>query len=443
MENKLLARYPLGYEKRTWKQDYFILSLSSPAPYGTEKLKEKDALTRQKLRRAVKTSIDAGFNLLGCLWADSTSAMDIVRCAEGYGAKVLFQDLKGFGGMGDSNIFCQKNDLLGAIDKTANYDSVMGYCLWDEPILDEHLTVVRKMVEEVERICPEKLAYTVAVPDYHPLCRWEDDAFAPYIDKFLDEIEPSVLSFDYYPVGKREYDEKLQLDNSTMWSDLEIARRAAQKRNMPLWFYYQEHHYHFHGWDYDFTFPMARAMANAGILYGAKGLEAYVEFDGFIDPYTGKEGAFFDEQKAFNREVANLGNTLMALKCKRVIHDDTLLPDHKSMVGLRTNLSESELLTGRLFARISVSEHEDDYGNKYLMVLNRDFKRTSHFSLTLKEKSNIYEVSKNDGEQRLIYTGETVLPVRLAPGELALFRIQNATETPYTVEYYLDKDNNA
>ena len=113
------------------------------------------------------------------------------------------------------------------------------------------------------------------------------------------------------------------------------------------------------------------------------------------------------------------------------------------MVGLRTSLSESELLTGRLFARISVSEHEDDYGNKYLMVLNRDFKRSSHFSLTLKEKSNIYEVSKNDGEQRLIYTGETVLPVRLAPGELALFRIQNATETPCTVEYYLDKDNNA
>jgi hypothetical protein len=50
-------------------------------------------------------------------------------------------------------------------------------------------------------------------------------------------------------------------------------------------------------------------------------------------------------------------------------------------------------------------------------------------------------VSKNDGEQRLIYTNETALPVRLAPGELVLFRIQNANETPYTVEYYLDKDN--
>ncbi len=442
MENKLLARYPLGYKKRTWKQDNFILSLSSPAPYGTGRLKEKDELTRQKVRRSVKTSIDAGFNLIGCLWADSTTAMDVVRSAEGHGAKVLFQDLKNFGGMGE-NTYCEKDDLPGAITKTTNYDCVMGYCLWDEPLLDEHLNFVRKLADYCESVCPEKLAYTVAVPDYHPLCRWEDDAFAPYIEKYLDIIEPSILSFDYYPVGKPEYNEKLQLDNSSMWSDLEIARRAAQKRNMPLWFYYQEHHYHFHGWDYDFTFPMARAMANAGILYGAKGLEAYVEFDGFIDPFTGKKGVFFDEQKELNREISNLGNTLMALKCKRVIHDDTLLPDHKSMVGLRTNLSESELLTGGLFPRISVSEHEDDYGNMYLMVLNRDFKHTSHLKLSLKEKSNVYEVSKNDGEQRLIYTNETALPVRLAPGELALFRIQNASETPYTVEYYLDKDNNA
>lgn len=438
MEHKLLARHPIGNPRRVWKQDNLILNLPSPAPMSTALL-PKSETTMKKTRRAVKTAIDAGFNMMGCLWADPATVEEIVRTAERYDASVLYQDLRRFGGMGDKNIFCETNDYEGVIRDTAKWNCVKGYCMWDEPILEENLQETRKMIDYCEKVRPDLLPFTVANPDYNRLCHWENDAYAPYIDRFLDVIDPVEMCFDYYPIGKREYDPALQLDNSTMWSDLEIVRRAAQKREIPFWFAYQAHRYPWHKIYYTYRFPMTRAMAHAGILHGAKMLDCYTEFDGCIDPETGGKGVFFEEQKKLNGELLALGNTLMALECLRVIHDDRILPGHRTMEGLRTPIEESELLTGALSPRISVSEHRDPYGNMYLMVLNRDYDVDAHIALKLKRPSHVYVVSKEDGEQTLIEETVSEFWTHLAPGDLHLYRIQNAEEAPFTVEYFLEK----
>ncbi|MBQ9097919.1 MAG: hypothetical protein IJY50_00620 [Clostridia bacterium] len=438
MQHKLLTRKPVGNPRRVWKQDTLLLNVASAGPMNSS-WKGQSELTLRNTRRGVKTCIDAGFNMIGCLWAYPELAMDIVRTAERYGGNVLFQDLHRFGGMGANNVFCETNDYKGVIEDTKQWSCIKGYCMWDEPILQEHLEETRRMIDYCEQVRPDVLPYTVANPDYNSRCRWEDNAYAPYIDRYLDTIDPAQMSFDYYPVGKKEYDPTLQLDNSTMWSDLEIVRRAAQKRNIPMWFAYQAQRYPWHKIYYTFHFNMARAMAHAGILYGCKGLECYTEFNGFVDPATGGRGVYFDEQKRLNTELLALGNTLMALNCDRVIHDDTLLPDHPSMEGLRTPLEESELLESGLVPRTSISEHTDSYGNRYLMVLNRDYDQVATMSLKLKNTSHVYAVSKEDGEQSLIAQTADDFHVYLEPGDLKLYRIQDATEDPFTVEYYIDK----
>ena len=437
MKHQLLARYPLGNPHRIWKQDNFILNIASPGPMTR---RPKSDLTRQKTRRAVKTCMDAGFNMMGSLWATPELAMDIVRAAETNGANLMFQDLWRYGGMGNKNIFCETNDYVGAFEDTKNWKCIKGYYLWDEPILEEHLYETRRMLDYCEKNYPDKLPYTVANPDYHALCRWEDDAYAPYIERFLNIIDPAQMSFDYFPIGKDEYDHQLQLDNSTMWYDLEVVRKAAQKRQIPFWFAYQAQKYHFYNVHCDFRFPMARSMAYAGVLYGVKALECYTEFDGVVDPTNGGPGVFFEEQKQLNKELLNLGNTLMALECLRVIHDETLLKEHPVAKDICTDMEESELLTGKLLPRISISEHQDAYGNKYLMVLNRDYEKNAHIELSLKNPSHIYEVSKNDGEQYLQYDNELFLTMHLNAGELKLYRIQPAEEEIFTIEYYLEKD---
>jgi len=171
-------------------------------------------------------------------------------------------------------------------------------------------------------------------------------------------------------------------------------------------------------------------------------LTCYTEFQGMVDPETGGPGVYFEEHKKDLAKIHALGNTLMALTCERVIHDDSLLPDSPYMKDLRATMRDSVLLTGNLPHRISVSEHSDAYGNRYLMVLNRNYAADTSFMLKLKNASNVYRVSDEDGKQRLVFEDSETLVGYLPAGGLALYRIQPADEEAYTVEYYLCKETN-
>ena len=182
-------------------------------------------------------------------------------------------------------------------------------------------------------------------------------------------------------------------------------------------------------------------MANAALLHGAKQISSYVEFDGFVDPATGGKGVFFEEQKKLNEETAKLGNTLMALECQRVLHDPSVQNDtqyKEEWEKIACPMEESELLDGALPHRISVSELTDDYGHRYLLVLNRDYCLENHFCLKLKAPAHIYKVSEKDG---LEYheTDSAKLHGHLSAGSIALYRIQPAEEEVYLMEYYLEK----
>ena len=437
MDHKILARYPIGNPRRVWRQEEFTTCLIGTMPIG---LKYRDECSKQKTARGVQTALDMGFDLIDTCWASPEMGRVVLETADRLGGKVLYQDLTRFGGMGEKNIFCKTNDLIGAMRDTAHWRSIVGYFMWDEPTTDEQLAETGRMIGLCEAERPGMLPFTVALPSYHPYLHWEDGAYAPYIDRFVNLADPAQMSFDYYPIGLTPYDAQVQLDESLMWCDLETVRRAAQRRQIPFWFCYQGHKFHFYKYDLDFTYPMVRMMANSAVLHGAVQLTCYSESEGMLDPETGGPGVYFEEHRRDLAKLHALGNTLMALTCQRVIHDETLLPECPYMKTLRTPLAESELLTGSLPRRISVAEYTDDYGNRYLMVLNRDYSAEKTFLLRLKSPSHVYRVSDADGEQRLVFFDSEKLVSYLPAGGLALYRIQPADEAPFTVEYRLSKD---
>ncbi|MBR3837141.1 MAG: hypothetical protein IKJ74_03260 [Clostridia bacterium] len=433
MERKMFARYPIGNPKRTWKQDNMVIAVSSPGPLG---LDVKDEISLERTRRGVETALTAGFNLQETLWASPEVGETVLRTAEQIGAKVIYQNLGRFGGMGFSKkVFHEKEDLEGVIRDTKMWNCIAGYYVYDEPTNEDQRKVTAKLIEVMERECPHLLPYTVAA------------AKPSYIDPLADEVSPAQLSFDIYPFGNigQELCAVDQLDRCNFWVYMSIAYSAAKRIGAPLWFYYQGHQL-FYKPSFDrYTFAASRMMANAALLYGAKGISAYVEFDGFVDPATGGKGVHFEEQKKLNEETAKLGNTLMALDCLRVIHDESLQPDTEKYKehwekGLST-MEDSELLEGQLPNRLSISELTDAYGHKYLMVLNRDYRLEHHFCLKLKTPSRVYRVSEEDGLERMVYAETKKLKGHLTPGSLALYRIQPVEEEPYLVEYYLEKAN--
>ena len=381
MEKRILARYPLGNPRRLWQQDYFMLSTFSP---GDVFFRFDDPDAAEKMRRAVKTCVDAGFNLLELGWATPEQSKAAVSMCEQLGMDVIYQNLKRYGGMG-TGVYCEKSDLPGMMNELRKWKHVAGYYIWDEPMHLEQMLETRRLMDLCQREAPEKLPFTVALPSYNTDYRWQNGLFAQYLEDFAAVIDPPVFSFDYYPVGMSEHDTERMMDESLIWCDLGCAQKVAEKHGIPFWYYYQGQN--LHHVDY-FIFPMVRLLMNAGVLYGVKGLQHYTAWEAVVET-DGGPGAFFEEQKEIHRQFRELGNTLMALRFKRVIHDDSLLPGCSYMEGLCASMAESALLSGALPYRTSVSEHEDEYGNQYLMVLNRDYHRECDLTLNLNGKYRI------------------------------------------------------
>ena len=426
MMKKMLARHALGNPRRKWRQEQFIHTLVNPGPMGLEKV---GPLQCAKARRAVKVAVDAGFDVMEYCWTSYDVGMEILRTAEELGTKVLYQDLKRFGGMGFSKTpLNEHNDLIGAMRDTAKYKCIMGYYMYDEPITPEQRAVVRKMIDDAERERPDLLAYTVTT--------------ASQSHELADDVDPVQLSFDQYPFGGWVGDgmsPEGQMDGcSKYWTNMEVARQAANKIDAPYWFAYQGHMLPYNPCLDQYTFAATRMMVNTALLYGVKELSCYIECNGVLDPETGGEGIYFEEHKDLNRRLHALGNTLMALKCDRVIHGGNLTP-YKEKVTFAT-MEDSELLEGELPRRISVSEMSDEYGTRYLMVANRDYRNVSSYFLKMKGEYRVYRVSDEDGVQRLVYDDPNNKIIgNLLPGHMALYRLQPKSEEPCEIEYYLEK----
>ena len=177
----------------------------------------------------------------------------------------------------------------------------------------------------------------------------------------------------------------------------------------------------------------------AGALYGAKGLQHYQACDrddiSIVNP-AGEKGRFFDQQKKIHAEFKALGNTLMALESTLVYHSDDLLPGNSDMRKWCDRIADSTLFT-ELPRRCSVGEFADNYGNKYIMILNRDYEKPLKCDIPMKGEYRLYEVSKIDGKQSVVADITDTLRLDLAPGDAILLRVQDAKDEAFTCEYKL------
>ena len=425
METKKLLRFPLGNTKRIWRQKDFILS-----SFQGKGKNKRNAVTYWK--QSGLTCVELG-------WADHDEAWEVANLCEEIGLDLIFQDFSEFGGMQEWHRDDVRSDTMAKdiADKIRPYKRTIGYYVWDEPFKDDQLEETRRQIDMIEKEDPERLGFTVAIPSYNNEYTWINGEFPAYLRRFVDIIEPAILSLDYYPIGIEGWTKEGQLDNSRMWLDLEMMRKICREKKLPLWFYFQSYDLHKRG--SGFVFPMARMMMYAACLYGAKALQNFTAPHSITD-MNGDKGQYFDEFCVINREFQKLGNTLLALDCKFVFHSDDLLTEKLDTYkeGLPTDvISDSSVLCGTLPCRTSVGELHDEYGNKYLFVLNRDYEKAADITLSLKNDSRIYIVDRNDGTQKVLEESTKEIKLHLEEGDAVLIRVQNSCEEAFIIEYEL------
>ena len=431
MKHNIYKRYPMGNKRFTWKQKDFILSSFN--------------CVGDDMDKAIRNCIEAGFNMVELGWAPHDKAWEAVELCEKYGLDIIFQDFTIMGGMMgkffDREIDPNAPKMLAEAFKDKKH--MIGYYVWDEPYFPEHMKEARRQSDMLHEVDPDALLFSVALPSYNFDYMWENGLYPEYLENYVKTMDPPVFSMDHYPVGDcpREdpryfYSDEKQLDDTYMWCDLGMVRKLAKKYDLPMWFYYQG--CEVYPTTKHFEFPMVRAMMYAAALYGAKGLQHYTAQLSVLEK-TGEKGRFFNDQKQIHSEFKNLGNTLMALESRLVYHSKELLPGCKYLDGIVDDISDSKIFTGELPKRTSIGELDDAYGNTYAMILNRDFESDLDTVLKLSGDFRIYEVSREDGKQRVIYDCVSELPIKLVPGDAVLYRIQPASEEAFTAEYQLEE----
>ncbi|MBR7116204.1 MAG: hypothetical protein IKC87_00655 [Clostridia bacterium] len=448
MKHQIYERYPLGNKRFKWRQKDFVLS--NFAAIG----RVVDGDPKEVLDNNIRYLKETGFNMTELGWACHEGAWAAVEACEKYGLDLIFQDMTIMGGMQNH---CIENKVSFDVPKKLvetlkPMKHTIGYYVWDEPHSEEQMAEARRQMDMLEELDPEALLFTVGLPNYNNAgpekkgYNWENGEYVPYIDRFIKTMDPPVLSFDYYPVGnyfncwsghRYNYDE--QMDTTYMWLDLAAYRKKGLENGLPLWFYYQGCQLYKSEDPEMFIFPMVRVCMYGGALYGAKGLQHYeacFRDDLAVCNPKGEKGRFFEDQKKIHAEFHALGNTLMALESTLVYHSEDLLPGDKFMAEWCDKLSDSTLFS-TLPSRTSVGEFKDAYGNKYIMVLNRDYLKPLKTSIPMNGSYRLYEVSKADGKQSVYAEATTALELDLAPGDAILLRVQNSADEAFTCEYKL------
>jgi len=426
MEKKIFTYSPLGNSKRKWKQDRFIISTFN-------------GITKD-IRRGFLSAREAGFNLIELGWANPEEVDEAIPIAEETDTRLIVQDWRVLGGFQDTHEKqIDTEQLKKYIEFTKKYKCIEGYYVWDEPFLDADIEKAKQQVKAVEEADPQRLPFTVAIPSYNREYTYKNGGFDAYLERYCDEIEPPILSLDFYDVNNIK---DVQFDDSEIYKDLYLMRKNGLRKDIPIWFYLQAvgDLMSMSGDVGEVEAKHVVMQANLALLYGAKALQYYLVYDGIIRYNDGGEGVLFDDIKAYNRKVNMWGRTLMALTSNGVYHSKEVLKNDKSFrESYCDDIASSGVLAKQeLKTRTSLGEFADSYGNTYVMAMNRDFDIPQTFEIKLKNKAHIYKVSEVTGKQE--YIGDSdVIKVSLNRSETELYRIQDVAESPFTADYILKK----
>jgi len=424
MLTKVLKRHPLGNPRRTWRQERFVISTFSI--HGAHR----------NIRLALENLVAADFNLVEFGWLPEEFCDTAIATAEEVGVDVLVQNWKYFGGFQNTRETVIDEKFLRAyVEKLKKYRHVYGYYVWDEPYKPDDTVKAAYQTNVMDKLDPERCPFSVAIPSYNDTYTYKNGLFDGYLERYVAEIDPPVMSLDFYPFAMHPND-RTQLDECNVYKDLYLMRKWGIEKQLPLWFYYQGTpelgNCTLTGWQMD-------VQVNNALLYGAKGIQHYTAAGCVLDADGGR-GDYFEHTRKINRRLVQWGRTLMALTSTGVYHSDEVLaadPDFRK--NYCDDFADSMLFEGKLDARVSVGEFADDYGNRYAMILNRDYVRTRDISMKLKTEKRVYEVSEKDGMQRVLHENACEMDIHLKPGQARLFRIQDAAEEAFLMDYILDK----
>ncbi|MBI4556412.1 MAG: beta-galactosidase [Candidatus Hydrogenedentes bacterium] len=188
-----------------------------------------------------------------------------------------------------------------------------GYALRDEPNASD-FPALRAQVDALRAARPGKLGYINLFPDYASDKQLGTPTYEEHVARFVQEVEPDVLSMDHYPLFKPNADGR-----DAYRANLEVMRKYSLQNGIPFWNFFNTMPFGPHT---DPTEGQLRWQIYTSLAYGAKGVLYFCYYTP-LSPEFPKGGAIItrDDRRTrhwyqaqrINGELKCLGPTLMQL----------------------------------------------------------------------------------------------------------------------------------
>jgi len=293
------------------------------------------------------------------------------------------------------------------VEKSGDSKAILGYYIMDEPGAPA-FAALAKVVAAVKRHAPGKLAYINLFPSYATIgapdkSQLGTKSFREYLERFVNEVKPQILSYDNYMV---QYSDDLEDDKKAaiFYHDLLEVRRVALKYNLPFWNIVSSNQIR------KFTTIPSPAnllfQAYTTLAAGGRGVSWYTYYGGNygyapIDK-SGNKTETWRYLRMVNAQVKTLGPLVNRLRSTGVfftspppVESLPLLPGRLvKNVQSRASLRK----TTDLQPPLMVGEFSGEDGADYVMVVNLSLEKSTNIVLhTHKEYKSKQVFSAEDG----------------------------------------------
>jgi len=312
----------------------------------------------------------------------------------------------------------QKN--IGAlVAEVRKHPAALGFFLYDEP--QAQMTPgLGEVAEMLRNAMPGAWSYVNLLPNYGTAERMGASTYDAYVQKYMDEVRPPLLSYDNYSLFNGEM-------LGRFFTNLATVRSAAQKAGIPFWnvvlsntcFSYME--------PSDATLSL---QAYSTIAYGGRGIEYFTYFSPKVGNYRlapvdqfGHRTATWYVLRRLNSQIRELAPWLIKLHSTGIYHSAPL-PEGAAPVAQSSLIKQvraTTLQSPPVPPEYLVGEFRDNDGHPFLVVVNKSLKYSMRYAIDLRDSGrHLVLVSPYTG-QLVSFAGEMNW---LAPGQGALLEIK-------------------
>ena len=315
-----------------------------------------------------------------------------------------------------------------ALDAYKDYsDVIQAYILWDEPF-KEQFPIIKQRMDWIRKYDANTRLFLNLFPSYGQYgwsnTTWDSDSYTGYVDDFVSQVNPDMLSLDYYVFGnKTDCNADVLSGSQMLWRDLGYYRMKSLEANKPLEFYIQG------AGDFSDVFDRIGKMSIerisfqmwTALAYGVKRISYWTSYGVLLDG-NGDKTRLYDPIKNLNKEALTVGQFLYDKTPDKIYHSGAGNLELVRKSYNIDNLAESTLLS-EIPSESIVSTFKDASGGQYIMIANKDYSYPTEGRLVFKSAKRLSKFNAAANRLEAPSMAVNSLEMKIPAGGYALYKI--------------------